>query len=195
MTSTFFWGAITTLWLGILATISPCPLATNIAAVSMITGGGGKTPQNAFITAASYGLGRMVTHGFLGILILRISLCAITSCQTASRPCSPGRPLLHHRGNYSPGVAGGQTPRRPEEKNTGQTPLRASGHLRRRLCVLPHSLSGNGGSFFWRNDPLGGTRKLPCLIPRTLWCGNSAPRDGHWNHAFSRSEPTGKSAR
>ncbi len=71
MTSTFFWGAITTLWLGILATISPCPLASNIAAVSIITGGGGKTPQNAFITAASYGLGRMVTHGFLGILILK----------------------------------------------------------------------------------------------------------------------------
>lgn len=71
MTSAFFWGGITVFWLGILATISPCSLATNMAAVTIITGGGGKTPQSALLTAASYGLGRMVTHGLLGMLIIR----------------------------------------------------------------------------------------------------------------------------
>lgn len=58
-------------WMGILATLSPCPLGTNIAAVSIIAGGGGKTPQNAILTASAYGLGRILVHVLVGVLILR----------------------------------------------------------------------------------------------------------------------------
>ncbi len=56
------------LWLGILTSISPCPLAANIAAVSFIVKGGG----NAFSACASgiaYTLGRALAYMVLGSLI------------------------------------------------------------------------------------------------------------------------------
>ncbi len=46
-------------------------MGTNVAAVSIIAAGGGKTPQSALITAGAYGLGRMVVHTLLGVLILK----------------------------------------------------------------------------------------------------------------------------
>lgn len=56
------------LWLGILTSVSPCPLAANIAAVSFIARGGG----NAFAACASgiaYTLGRAVAYVVLGSFI------------------------------------------------------------------------------------------------------------------------------
>lgn len=58
------------LWLGTLASVSPCPMGTNVAAVSIIAAGGGKTPKNALATAGAYGLGRMLVHALLGVAIL-----------------------------------------------------------------------------------------------------------------------------
>ena len=58
-------------WMGMLATLSPCPLATNIAAISIIAGGGGRTPQSAILTALSYGVGRILVHTLLGVVIIK----------------------------------------------------------------------------------------------------------------------------
>ena len=57
------------LWLGILTSISPCPLATNIAAVSFISKKIAH-PFMVFISGLAYTLGRTVAYAVLGWLII-----------------------------------------------------------------------------------------------------------------------------
>ncbi len=57
-------------WFGILTSISPCPLATNIAAVSFI-GRGLKNPSQIFFSGILYTAGRMSSYTILGILIVK----------------------------------------------------------------------------------------------------------------------------
>ena len=62
-------GFVTALWLGILTSISPCPLATNIAAVSFLS----KKIENqkvVFWSGMFYTLGRVVTYAVLGFAII-----------------------------------------------------------------------------------------------------------------------------
>lgn len=57
------------MWLGILTSISPCPLATNIAAVSFLS----KKithPTLVFISGLAYTLGRMAAYAVLGWIII-----------------------------------------------------------------------------------------------------------------------------
>jgi cytochrome c biogenesis protein CcdA len=56
-------------WLGILTSISPCPLATNIAAITYI---GKRVDRPAYVlsTGLLYTLGRTVTYVVLGVLIV-----------------------------------------------------------------------------------------------------------------------------
>lgn len=61
--------AATALWLGILTSISPCPLATNIAAISFVGRRLG-SPREVFWTGVLYTLGRMLTYVALGILLV-----------------------------------------------------------------------------------------------------------------------------
>ncbi|MBZ0257472.1 sulfite exporter TauE/SafE family protein, partial [bacterium] len=62
-------GGISALWLGILTSISPCPLATNIAAMSYI-GRKVDRPGLVFYTGLFYTLGRMLTYLILGVLLV-----------------------------------------------------------------------------------------------------------------------------
>jgi cytochrome c biogenesis protein CcdA len=57
------------LWLGILTSISPCPLATNIAAVSFIGRRIGRT-RVVFLTGLLYALGRILAYVALGSLLV-----------------------------------------------------------------------------------------------------------------------------
>jgi cytochrome c biogenesis protein CcdA len=57
------------LWLGVLTSISPCPLATNIAAISYISKGLG-APRRVFATGALYTIGRMLTYLALAALLV-----------------------------------------------------------------------------------------------------------------------------
>jgi len=61
--------AATALWLGILTSISPCPLATNILTISYIDRKIGK-PRTVFLTGLLYTLGRMLAYTVLAILIV-----------------------------------------------------------------------------------------------------------------------------
>jgi len=65
----FLLGALSALWLGILTSISPCPLATNIAAISFI---GRRIGQRraVFLTGLLYTLGRMLTYVVLGVFLV-----------------------------------------------------------------------------------------------------------------------------
>jgi cytochrome c biogenesis protein CcdA len=68
-------GAATALWLGILTSISPCPLATNIAAVSYIS----RRVENtrlAVLSGLLYTAGRTLTYLVLGV-VLSASLLAV----------------------------------------------------------------------------------------------------------------------
>lgn len=59
----------TALWLGILTSISPCPLATNIAAVSYLSKKI-EHPKSVLIAGVFYTLGRMVLYAILGAAII-----------------------------------------------------------------------------------------------------------------------------
>ena len=60
---------VTAFWLGILTSISPCPLATNIAAISYI----GKQVANirrVLLSGVAYSIGRMLTYLFVGGIVV-----------------------------------------------------------------------------------------------------------------------------
>ena len=61
---------LTALWLGILTSISPCPLATNIAAVSFLSKKIAH-PKTVFLSGVSYTIGRMLAYAILGFLIVK----------------------------------------------------------------------------------------------------------------------------
>ncbi len=60
---------VAAIWLGILTSISPCPLATNIAAVSFIGKNAAET-KKVFITGTLYLLGRAAAYAALAALIV-----------------------------------------------------------------------------------------------------------------------------
>lgn len=62
--------AVSALWLGILTSVSPCPLATNIAAISYI-GRKVHRPRHVFLTGLLYTLGR--TAAYLGVAIVLVA--------------------------------------------------------------------------------------------------------------------------
>ena len=73
----FFLAAGTALWLGILTSVSPCPLATNIAAISFLS----KKVLHVkavFWAGLAYTLGRMLVYALIGSLIIG-SLLSIPS--------------------------------------------------------------------------------------------------------------------
>lgn len=61
--------AASAFWLGILTSISPCPLATNIAAISFI-GRRVDNPRQVFLTGLLYTGGRTITYLALGIVLV-----------------------------------------------------------------------------------------------------------------------------
>ncbi|RKX18487.1 MAG: sulfite exporter TauE/SafE family protein [Candidatus Zixiibacteriota bacterium] len=76
MNESFLLAATTAAWLGILTSISPCPLATNIAAISFI----GKNVNNSrmvFLSGLFYMTGRMLVYLVVSVLIVT-SLLAVT---------------------------------------------------------------------------------------------------------------------
>ncbi|MBI4468337.1 MAG: sulfite exporter TauE/SafE family protein [Acidobacteria bacterium] len=62
-------GVVSALWLGILTSISPCPLATNIAVMSFI-GKDLSSPQQVFLTGIFYTLGRTLAYSVLAALVI-----------------------------------------------------------------------------------------------------------------------------
>ncbi len=64
------WLAIgSALWLGILTSISPCPLASNIAAISFISRRVGQT-KHVLLSGLLYTAGRTITYMVFAVVIL-----------------------------------------------------------------------------------------------------------------------------
>lgn len=60
----------TALWIGVLTSISPCPLATNVAAVSFI-GKQVTNPKLVLISGLIYSLGRALAYILVGMLVVK----------------------------------------------------------------------------------------------------------------------------
>ncbi|MCG2712538.1 MAG: aromatic aminobenezylarsenical efflux permease ArsG family transporter [Candidatus Omnitrophica bacterium] len=59
----------TALWLGVLTSISPCPLAANIAAVSFLSKKINH-PKAVLFAGITYTFGRMIAYSVLGVIII-----------------------------------------------------------------------------------------------------------------------------
>lgn len=57
------------LWLGVLTSISPCPLTTNVVAISYIARGL-ERPRNVLLTGLLYTAGRMITYLALSAILV-----------------------------------------------------------------------------------------------------------------------------
>jgi cytochrome c-type biogenesis protein len=68
-------GAASAFWLGILTSISPCPMATNIAAISFV-GRRVASPRKVLLTGLLYTAGRTLTYLVLGVLLVSSLLSA-----------------------------------------------------------------------------------------------------------------------
>ncbi len=75
MTADWFIPLASAFWLGILTSISPCPLATNIAAISYV-GRRVDKPSSVFYAGLLYTGGRMLAYMILGILLVSSILSA-----------------------------------------------------------------------------------------------------------------------
>jgi len=64
-----FVGFASALWLGILTSISPCPLASNVAAISFLSKKI-NNPALVFYSGLAYTVGRMVSYALLGWIII-----------------------------------------------------------------------------------------------------------------------------
>lgn len=64
-------------WFGILTSISPCPMATNIAAISFV-GRRVDSPRNVFLSGLLYTGGRTLSYMLLGTLLVSSLLSAPT---------------------------------------------------------------------------------------------------------------------
>ncbi len=62
-------GAVSAFWLGILTSVSPCPLATNIAAISYI-GKHVESSRKVVLSGIFYTLGRMIAYIGLSFIII-----------------------------------------------------------------------------------------------------------------------------
>lgn len=65
----FLAGCGTALWLGILTSISPCPLASNIAALSYMARDV-TTPRRVVVSGLAYSLGRSLSYVIVGAIVV-----------------------------------------------------------------------------------------------------------------------------
>ncbi len=85
------------LWLGLLTSISPCPLATNIAAISFLGRSVGNT-RKVLLSGLLYTLGRTIVYVGLGVLILLVLQAASTSGDPNSAASGVSRFLQKYMG-------------------------------------------------------------------------------------------------
>lgn len=71
----FYVALATAFWLGVLTSISPCPLATNIAAISFV-GRRVDRPRAVFAAGLLYTVGRMLVYTLLGVALVSSLLSA-----------------------------------------------------------------------------------------------------------------------
>ncbi|MBU0595145.1 sulfite exporter TauE/SafE family protein, partial [Candidatus Bipolaricaulota bacterium] len=69
--------AVSALWFGILTSVSPCPLATNITAISFVGRRTG-SPRGILLSGLLYTLGRAIVYVAIAMLLVTSLLSAPT---------------------------------------------------------------------------------------------------------------------
>jgi len=69
--------ALSALWFGILTSVSPCPLATNITAISFVGRRTG-SPRGVLLSGLLYTIGRALVYTAIGVLLVMSLLSAPT---------------------------------------------------------------------------------------------------------------------
>ncbi len=83
----FFLAAASALWLGVLTSISPCPLATNIAAISYI-GRRVDSARQVFLAGLLYTAGRTLVYTILAALLVSVLASSKLATVAARSPVS-----------------------------------------------------------------------------------------------------------
>ncbi|GAB4032143.1 MAG: aromatic aminobenezylarsenical efflux permease ArsG family transporter [Elusimicrobiota bacterium] len=76
MSGEFLMALLSALWTGVLTSISPCPLATNIAALTYIAKHSGSQKAAVLIHGLFYALGRSLAYIVIGFLLVKSLLSA-----------------------------------------------------------------------------------------------------------------------
>ena len=159
------------LWLGILTSISPCPLSTNIAAISYVGRKVGK-PGSVLFSGLLYTLGRTVAYSAVAILVTRglLSIPGVSMFlqQYMNLFIGPvvlivGILILDIWKFWSnSGGVGARLQRRID--TMGIWGCRIHG-----ACFRISILSGFSGVVFWGVNPPGNKKHYACVIVDTLW--------------------------
>jgi cytochrome c-type biogenesis protein len=76
MSAEFWAAAVTALWTGVITSVSPCPLATNIAALTYISKHSGAPRLAVLGHGLLYALGRALAYVLIGFLLVKSLLSA-----------------------------------------------------------------------------------------------------------------------
>jgi cytochrome c biogenesis protein CcdA len=91
-------------WFGLLTAVSPCPLATNIAAISFLSRNVGNS-RRVLLSALLYTLGRTIVYVGLGVALLWAFQTATGGAGNLKEFASPTSRHLQHYGNLALGPA------------------------------------------------------------------------------------------
>lgn len=175
--TTFLFSGLAALWLGILTSISPCPLTTNIAAISYL-GRQAEHTDSVLANGVLYTLGRTATYVLLAFLsaftILSIPHLSFVLQHYISKAMGP---LLIIVGTVLLGIV-----RLPAVSLIGHRNFQADGHWRGiwgagalgivfALSFCPMSAA----LFFGSLIPLSIESKSPVLLPALYGLGTALP--------------------
>jgi cytochrome c biogenesis protein CcdA len=168
---------ISAFWFGILTSISPCPLASNIAAVSYIVKGVEK-PSSVLTTGLMYTLGRMIAYIALGTLI-SASLLNIPQASQFMQNIMPKilGPVLILTGFFLLGIISFSLPGFSlSEKTT--TKFKKSGTIGALFLGIFFALSFcpvSAALFFGSLIPLSLQNNSPIILPSLYGIGTGLP--------------------
>src|SRR6056297_983915 len=91
-------------WFGLLTAVSPCPLATNIAAISFLSRNVVNS-KRVLLSAALYTLGRTLVYVGLGVALLWAFQAATDGAGSLKEYASPTSRTLQYYGNLALGPA------------------------------------------------------------------------------------------
>lgn len=76
MSAEFWAAAVTALWTGVITSVSPCPLATNIAALTYVSKHSGPNNMAVLSHGLLYAAGRALAYILIGFLLVKSLLAA-----------------------------------------------------------------------------------------------------------------------
>ena len=168
---------ISAFWFGILTSVSPCPLASNIAAVSYIVKGVDNTPS-VLASGLMYTLGRIIAYIVLGILI-SASLLNIPQASQFMQSIMPKilGPVLILTGLFLLGIISFSLPgfSLPEKTATKFVKSGAMGALPLGLLFALSFCPVSAALFFGSLIPLTLQNTSPVLLPSLYGIGTGLP--------------------